>query len=170
MEYFKLPILGWHGHTRNHRRSLERGVEKRKENIRRSSSHDGTVLQSFFFSFDVILRQLTCGVLGNICAYGFSLSFVVPANSYRCVFGEMFKGKPILAGSSDLNQAQLIFNLVGAPNDENMPGWRSLPGCEGVKNFGSRPGKLAEAFREYGYTYSHTGILSCCPKKKKGSR
>ncbi|KAL2866338.1 Serine/threonine-protein kinase bur1 [Aspergillus lucknowensis] len=64
-----------------------------------------------------------------------------------CVFGEMFKGKPILAGNSDLNQAQLIFNLVGTPTEDNMPGWSSLPGCEGVKSFGNRPGNLAEVFR-----------------------
>lgn len=67
-----------------------------------------------------------------------------------CVFGEMFKGKPILAGNSDLNQAQLIFNLVGSPTEENMPGWSSLPGCEGVKNFGSKPGNLSEVFKEQG--------------------
>ncbi|KAJ5595809.1 Serine/threonine-protein kinase bur1 [Penicillium hetheringtonii] len=65
-----------------------------------------------------------------------------------CVFGEMFKGKPILSGSSDLNQAQLIFSLVGTPNDESMPGWSSLPGCEGVKNFGHKRGNLAETFKE----------------------
>lgn len=64
-----------------------------------------------------------------------------------CVFGEMFKGKPILAGNSDLNQAQLIFSLVGTPTEENMPGWSSLPGCEGVKSFGNRPGNLAEVFK-----------------------
>lgn len=66
----------------------------------------------------------------------------------RCVFGEMFKGKPILSGNSDLNQAQIIFNLVGTPNEENMPGWSSLPGCEGVKNFGFKRGNLAEVFKE----------------------
>ncbi|KAF7128625.1 hypothetical protein CNMCM5793_003413 [Aspergillus hiratsukae] len=65
-----------------------------------------------------------------------------------CVFGEMFKGKPILAGSSDLNQAQLIFNLVGTPTEENMPGWSALPGCEGVKSFGYKPGSLREVFRD----------------------
>ncbi|KAL4890391.1 putative CDK9 [Aspergillus ambiguus] len=65
-----------------------------------------------------------------------------------CVFGEMFKGKPILAGRSDLDQAQIIFNLVGTPSEENMPGWSSLPGCEGVKNFGYRPGNLHDAFKE----------------------
>ncbi|GIJ85443.1 serine/threonine protein kinase, CMGC, CDC2/CDK sub [Aspergillus pseudoviridinutans] len=65
-----------------------------------------------------------------------------------CVFGEMFKGKPILAGSSDLNQAQLIFNLVGTPTEENMPGWSTLPGCEGVKSFGYKPGSLREVFKD----------------------
>ncbi|KAI9881362.1 MAG: serine/threonine protein kinase, CMGC, CDC2/CDK sub [Pleopsidium flavum] len=62
----------------------------------------------------------------------------------------MFKGKPILAGNSDLNQAQMIFDLVGSPTEETMPGWSSLPGCEGVKSFKPRPGNLAQVFREQG--------------------
>ncbi|KXG52355.1 uncharacterized protein PGRI_086390 [Penicillium griseofulvum] len=65
-----------------------------------------------------------------------------------CVFGEMFKGKPILAGNSDLNQAELIFNLVGTPTEENMPGWSQLPGCEGVKNFGIKRGTLHTVFKD----------------------
>ncbi|KAJ5757045.1 Serine/threonine-protein kinase bur1 [Penicillium nucicola] len=65
-----------------------------------------------------------------------------------CVFGEMFKGKPILMGNSDLNQAQLIFSLVGTPTEENMPGWSLLPGCEGVKNFGFKRGNLADYFKD----------------------
>ncbi|KAL9623257.1 MAG: hypothetical protein Q9160_002364 [Pyrenula sp. 1 TL-2023] len=65
-----------------------------------------------------------------------------------CVFGEMFRGKPILAGSSDLNQAQLIFDLVGSPNDENMPGWSSLPGVENIHEFAYRPNNIAKAFRD----------------------
>ena len=67
-----------------------------------------------------------------------------------CVFGEMFKGKPILAGTSDLNQAQMIFDLVGSPNEINMPGWSSLPGCEGVQTFQERPSTLAQVFRQQG--------------------
>ncbi|KAL1958315.1 hypothetical protein VTO42DRAFT_4632 [Malbranchea cinnamomea] len=67
-----------------------------------------------------------------------------------CVFGEMFKGKPILMGSSDLNQIQLIFNLVGSPTEQNMPGWSSLPGCEGVKTFEYKPGNLATIFKDQG--------------------
>jgi hypothetical protein len=34
-----------------------------------------------------------------------------------CVFGEMFKRKPILAGQSDIHQAQIIFELVLDPLD-----------------------------------------------------
>ncbi|KAI9700428.1 MAG: serine/threonine protein kinase, CMGC, CDC2/CDK sub [Candelina mexicana] len=67
-----------------------------------------------------------------------------------CVFGEMFQGKPILAGNSDINQAQIIFDLVGSPTEDNMPGWSSLPGCEGVKSFKERQGNLRQTFREQG--------------------
>ena len=67
-----------------------------------------------------------------------------------CVFGEMFKGRPILAGTSDLNQVQVIFDLVGSPTEENMPGWSALPGCEGVTAFQSRTGNLPQVFREQG--------------------
>ncbi|KAI4281338.1 MAG: hypothetical protein L6R38_003774 [Xanthoria sp. 2 TBL-2021] len=67
-----------------------------------------------------------------------------------CVFGEMFRGKPILAGTSDLNQAQLIFDLVGSPTEESMPGWSSLPGCDGVTSFSPRPSTLAQVFRQEG--------------------
>lgn len=67
-----------------------------------------------------------------------------------CVFGEMFTGRPILTGNSDINQAQLIFELVGSPTEDNMPGWTALPGCEGVKSFQSRPSTIAQRFREQG--------------------
>ncbi len=70
----------------------------------------------------------------------------------------MFKGKPILAGNSDLNQAQMIFDLVGSPTEETMPGWSSLPGCDGVKSFKPGSGNLAQVFREYVYN-----ILSTLP-------
>lgn len=65
-----------------------------------------------------------------------------------CVFGEMFKEKPILTGNSDLNQAQIIFDLVGSPTDETMPGWRELPGCDGITEFESKQSTLSRVFRE----------------------
>lgn len=65
-----------------------------------------------------------------------------------CVFGEMFEGKPILTGNSDLNQAQIIFDLVGSPTETNMPGWSHLPGCEGVKEFSPRASTLEKRFKQ----------------------
>ncbi|MCJ1247269.1 Aspartokinase [Trapelia coarctata] len=67
-----------------------------------------------------------------------------------CVFGEMFTGRPILAGTSDINQTQLIFDLVGAPTEDNMPGWSTLPGFDGVKSFQPRASTIAQRFREQG--------------------
>lgn len=67
-----------------------------------------------------------------------------------CVFGEMFKGRPILQGNTDLNQIHLVFDLMGSPNEENMPGWSTLPGCEGVKSFPQRKSTLSQNFREQG--------------------
>ncbi|KAF2004477.1 Pkinase-domain-containing protein [Amniculicola lignicola CBS 123094] len=67
-----------------------------------------------------------------------------------CVFGEMFKRKPILAGNTDINQAEVIFQLVGSPDDKNMPGWNELPGAEPFRKFGYQPGRLNEVFRELG--------------------
>ena len=67
-----------------------------------------------------------------------------------CVFGEMFRGKPILAGKTDVDQAHLIFDLVGSPNDESMPGWSELPGCEGVREWPYRKGRLEQEFGDQG--------------------
>ena len=65
-----------------------------------------------------------------------------------CIFGEMFKRQPILTGKSDLDQAHKIWDLMGSPTDNNMPGWKSLPGHEGVSVWEPRPGTLKETFRE----------------------
>ncbi|KAI0422103.1 kinase-like protein [Xylaria grammica] len=68
-----------------------------------------------------------------------------------CVFGEMLVGKPILAGESDGHQLEIIFDLVGSPTEENMPGWKQLPGAESLTPR-SRPGSLSTKFREHGVT------------------
>ncbi|KAH8598035.1 kinase-like domain-containing protein [Bisporella sp. PMI_857] len=67
-----------------------------------------------------------------------------------CVFGEMLKGKPILAGESDSHQLKIICDLVGTPTDQNMPGWRHLPGSEGLNFPHPRPATLSQRFREHG--------------------
>ncbi|KAK7707284.1 serine/threonine protein kinase, CMGC, CDC2/CDK subfamily [Diaporthe eres] len=62
-----------------------------------------------------------------------------------CVFGEMLWGKPILAGESDHHQLEIIFDLCGTPTEDNMPGFRHLPGAEAIKPR-PRPGDLGHRF------------------------
>lgn len=59
----------------------------------------------------------------------------------------MLNGRPILAGDSDINQLKMIFELVGTPNDSNMPGFRNLPGAQGLQEFGTRLPTLNQRFR-----------------------
>lgn len=70
-----------------------------------------------------------------------------------CVFAEMLVGKPILAGESDPHQLELIWDLMGSPNDDVMPGWKQLPGGEHL-NPRPRPGNLQSRFREYVYQFT----------------
>ncbi|PWW80365.1 Pkinase-domain-containing protein [Tuber magnatum] len=53
-----------------------------------------------------------------------------------CVFAEMYRGRPILQGNTDMDQVIKIFQLCGSPTQKNMPGFDKLPGCEGMKSFG----------------------------------
>ncbi|KAI5461139.1 kinase-like domain-containing protein [Mariannaea sp. PMI_226] len=66
-----------------------------------------------------------------------------------CVFGEMLVRKPILAGESDQNQLEIIWDLMGSPTDENMPKWKSLPGADHLTPR-PRPGNIQNRFREFG--------------------
>ncbi|WFD36877.1 [pyruvate dehydrogenase (acetyl-transferring)] kinase [Malassezia cuniculi] len=50
-----------------------------------------------------------------------------------CILAEMVIGRPIFKGASEINQLELIAQLCGSPNDDNFPGWSSLPG---VRNCG----------------------------------
>lgn len=59
-----------------------------------------------------------------------------------CVFAEMFERKPILEGRTDVDQCVRIFQLVGSPTEQNMPGWSDLPGCEGEKVWDHKEGDI----------------------------
>lgn len=65
-----------------------------------------------------------------------------------CVFGEMYKRKPILPGNTDINQLELIVKLCGSPTDETMPGWQNLPGASQIIRFPSNIPRHLE--REFG--------------------
>jgi serine/threonine-protein kinase BUR1 len=61
---------------------------------------------------------------------------------YRCVLGEMFWRRPILPGTSDIDQLDKIWALCGTPNQHTWPNYDQLPGCEGVKQFQQYPRRV----------------------------
>ncbi|KAH9157248.1 hypothetical protein AeRB84_000923 [Aphanomyces euteiches] len=44
-----------------------------------------------------------------------------------CIFGELILNKPLMSGSTDLEQLQLIYKLLGRPTERMWPGMSSLP-------------------------------------------
>ncbi|GMM52037.1 cyclin-dependent serine/threonine protein kinase [Starmerella bacillaris] len=44
-----------------------------------------------------------------------------------CIFGEFFKRQVIMPGSSDTDQIQQVFKLLGSPSEKNMPNYSILP-------------------------------------------
>mmetsp|Transcript_28855 Transcript_28855/g.35517 ORF Transcript_28855/g.35517 Transcript_28855/m.35517 type:complete len:337 (+) Transcript_28855:273-1283(+) len=44
-----------------------------------------------------------------------------------CVLGELMLHRPLLAGSNEVSQVRLIFELLGFPNEDIWPGWVKLP-------------------------------------------
>ena len=63
-----------------------------------------------------------------------------------CIFAEMFEKKPILEGKTDIDQCVRIFQLVGSPNEQSMPGWSELPGCEGRNQWETAHGDIEKRF------------------------
>ncbi len=59
----------------------------------------------------------------------------------------MLVGKPILAGESDTHQLDIIWDLCGSSTEETMPGWKKLPGAEGM-NPRQRSGNLTTRFQK----------------------
>jgi serine/threonine-protein kinase BUR1 len=45
----------------------------------------------------------------------------------------MFSRRPILPGTSDMDQLDKIWSLCGTPNQHTWPNFDALPGCQGVK-------------------------------------
>ncbi|KAF7349190.1 CMGC/CDK/CDK9 protein kinase [Mycena sanguinolenta] len=72
-----------------------------------------------------------------------------------CVLGEMFMRRPILPGTSDLDQLEKIWVLCGTPNQHSWPNFDSLPGCDGVKRFTSNHLRKVKA------NYEHIGKETC---------
>jgi serine/threonine-protein kinase BUR1 len=88
---------------------------------------------------------------GESGTFGFSPTLhILTCLTIRCVLGEMFSRKPILPGSSDLDQLEKIWFLCGSPNQHNWPYFDQLPGCEGVIRFNNQPRRLKTTYESVG--------------------
>jgi serine/threonine-protein kinase BUR1 len=67
----------------------------------------------------------------------------------RCVLGEMFHRRPILCGTSDLDQLEKIWTMCGTPNQQTWPSFDNLPGCDGIKHFSYRQRQMKSMFEAY---------------------
>lgn len=47
--------------------------------------------------------------------------------SIGCIFGELITKEAMIQGQGELDQTDKIFRLVGAPTEENWPGFSKLP-------------------------------------------
>ncbi|KAI0766248.1 kinase-like domain-containing protein [Irpex lacteus] len=85
-----------------------------------------------------------------------------------CVLGEMFARKPILPGSSDLDQLEKIWQLCGTPTQITWPNFDTLPGCEGVKRFALHPRRVKQTYDMIGAETCDLldKLLTCNPRER----
>ncbi|KIJ99078.1 hypothetical protein K443DRAFT_680230 [Laccaria amethystina LaAM-08-1] len=85
-----------------------------------------------------------------------------------CVLGEMFTRKPILPGTSDLDQLEKIWKLCGTPNQHSWPNYDALPGCEGVKRFYTHQRRVKPAYETVGLETADLldKLLICNPRER----
>ena len=93
-------------------------------------------------------------LLGN-ARYGFAVDMW----GVGCVIAEMLKGHPLFPGTSDLDQCERIFRVVGSPDEHSMPGFSKWPGCDGTKEWAVRPDCIETEFRDYP-DYRERGCVS----------
>ncbi|XP_006463936.1 hypothetical protein AGABI2DRAFT_180093 [Agaricus bisporus var. bisporus H97] len=86
-----------------------------------------------------------------------------------CVLGEMFSRRPILPGTSDLDQLDKIWQLCGTPNQHTWPNFDALPGCDGHTRWTTQYArKVKQAYESVG---SETAdlldkLLVCNPRER----
>ncbi|KXN91809.1 putative cyclin-dependent kinase 9 [Leucoagaricus sp. SymC.cos] len=86
-----------------------------------------------------------------------------------CVLGEMFSRRPILPGTSDLDQLEKIWQLCGTPNQHTWPNHDTLPGCEGVTRFPTHYARrVKQAYESVGAETADLldKLLVCNPRER----
>lgn len=65
-----------------------------------------------------------------------------------CILAEMFRRKPIIMGTTDLDQFMRIMDLVGTPTEDNFPGWSRYPGFASLEGIRFRMNSIKRVFDE----------------------
>mmetsp|Transcript_25383 Transcript_25383/g.37958 ORF Transcript_25383/g.37958 Transcript_25383/m.37958 type:complete len:411 (+) Transcript_25383:34-1266(+) len=97
--------------------------------------------------------------------------------SIGCIFGELLKKEAILQGQGELDQVDLIFKLIGAPNDTSWPEFKSLPNSNLLRWKSKAKPKLKDTFPVNSFSGSQTyldvngfdllrGLLALNPKDR----
>jgi len=84
--------------------------------------------------------------MGHWVRSSYRLTELIVKRLFSCVLGEMFWRRPILPGTSDLDQLEKIWLLCGTPNQHSWPNFDALPGCEGVKRFNIYHRRLKQTY------------------------
>ena len=66
--------------------------------------------------------------------------------SVGCIFAEILTRKPLFPGEGEIDQITKICRVLGAPNENNMPGFSSLPDSSKISWKSPSKGKLRELF------------------------
>jgi len=69
--------------------------------------------------------------------------------------------KPILPGTTDIDQLEKIWALCGTPNQHTWPNYDDLPGCEGVKRFDTTYSRRLK--QVYDSSVQHTFFIDLTP-------
>lgn len=68
--------------------------------------------------------------------------------SVGCLLAELLTRKPLFPGKAEAEQLDLIFQVMGSPNEKVWPGWRDLPQSRNVSETMVYPSKLERAFKK----------------------
>ena len=71
--------------------------------------------------------------------------------SVGCIFAEFVTRAPLFPGTSEMDQLDRIFRVVGTPTDADYPGWAALPAAAGM-HIKTRPPTHLRAALQLGIT------------------
>lgn len=88
-----------------------------------------------------------------------------------CIFGELLLKEPFFPGKNEMHQLQLIFDLLGYPNEKIWPDYKELPVKvkSPIESFSNLPHKFRKSCSDKGIDLLER-MLTFDPKKRISAR